>query len=169
MRTNRYGVRGLKGVQLKRRFVYFWDPPVSLQRRKVFRFTTLGTDFDVAVDKAKQLNSKLDAYRAAVRGTKPVLLTITPMTVAYLFRQFEVSPRFARYASRTRGDYSSAYRGLETFMIGGDRMFGETKIAEVTRKLAYSIYEQYVLRHGNDSANTQGKAVRVRDLCKQLD
>jgi hypothetical protein len=32
MRTNKYGVRGLKGVQLKNRFVYFWTPPVSLQK-----------------------------------------------------------------------------------------------------------------------------------------
>jgi integrase len=153
MRTNKYGIRGLKGVQLKRGFVYFWTPPVSLQRRKIFRFTTLGTDFDDAVAKARELNSKLEAYRGVVNGVRPMLRTARPMTVGWLFQQFEVSPRFTRYAVRTRQDYSTAYRGLEIHMIDDHRMFGEIEIAQVTRKVAYTVYEQYVSRHGNDSAN----------------
>ena len=97
MRMNRYGIRGLKGVQLKSCFVYFWTPPISLQKRRIFRFTTLGTDFAVAVAKARALNSELEIYRNAASPSKPILYTITPMTVAYLFREFEASPRFARY------------------------------------------------------------------------
>jgi hypothetical protein len=80
MRTNKYGVRGLKGVQLKRGFVYFWTPPISLQKRKIFHFTTLGTDFKTAVRKEQEWNSRLDAYRlaateAACAGATPVELT----------------------------------------------------------------------------------------------
>jgi hypothetical protein len=51
MRTNKYGVRGLKGVQLKRGFVYFWTPPISLQKAGIFKFKTLGTDLQAAVQK----------------------------------------------------------------------------------------------------------------------
>jgi hypothetical protein len=32
MRPNKFGIRGMKGVWLKGRFVYFWMPPVSLQK-----------------------------------------------------------------------------------------------------------------------------------------
>jgi hypothetical protein len=53
MRTNRYGVRGLKGAQLKRGFIYFWTPPPSLQKAGIFKYETLGADFDNAVVKAR--------------------------------------------------------------------------------------------------------------------
>jgi integrase len=40
-------------------------------------------------------------------------------------------------------------------------MFGEVKISEVTKQLAYSIYEQNVINHGHDSANKTISACRV--------
>jgi hypothetical protein len=52
MRTNKYGVRGLKGVHLKRGFIYFWTPPVSLQKAGIFQHKTLGADLAIAVAKA---------------------------------------------------------------------------------------------------------------------
>jgi hypothetical protein len=63
MRPNKFGIRGMKGVWLKGRFVYFWMPPVSLQKAGVFRHTTLGTDFEIAVAIAREWNAKLDAHR----------------------------------------------------------------------------------------------------------
>jgi hypothetical protein len=54
MRTNKYGVRGLKGVQLPKAFVYFWVPPVSLQQAGIFHYTTLGSDFSSAVEQASE-------------------------------------------------------------------------------------------------------------------
>jgi hypothetical protein len=65
MRPNKFGIRGMKRVWLKGRFVYFWMPPVSLQKAGVFRHTTLGTDFDIAAAKAREWNTKLDAHRGA--------------------------------------------------------------------------------------------------------
>src|ERR1035441_9915478 len=61
MRINKYGVRGLKGVQLPNAFVYFWVPTLSLQKAGIFRYSTLGSDFECAVTKARALNEKLDS------------------------------------------------------------------------------------------------------------
>jgi hypothetical protein len=71
MRSNKYGVRGLSGVRLKRGLVYFWIPPVSLQKVGIFKHKTLGTDFNAAVVKARDWNAKLEAYRSTVKGVKP--------------------------------------------------------------------------------------------------
>ncbi len=153
MRTNKFGVRGLKSVQLKRGLVYFWTPPVSLQKARIFRFTTLGTDLNTAVSEAHEWNARLKAHRLNVNGIKPTLAIINPMTVGYLFRLFEASPKFSRYAPVTRQDYANIYRNLETQIVSGQQMFGDVKISDVTRQLAYSIYEENVINHGHDSAN----------------
>jgi hypothetical protein len=55
---------------------------VSLQKAGVFRHTTLGTDFDIAAAKARQWNTKLDAYRGVNNCTKAALGPVIPMTVA---------------------------------------------------------------------------------------
>ena len=161
MRTNKYGVRGLKGVQLKRGLVYFWTPPVSLQKAGIFRYKTLGTDFYAAVAKAHDWNAKLDAHRQTRNVPKPVLAVINPMTVGYLVRQFEASPKFARYALQTRQEYSRIYRSTETQIVSGDKMLGELLMSEVTRQLAFSYYESNVAEHGHDSANRTIAAYRV--------
>src|SRR5437868_9119624 len=114
MRHNKYGVRGLSSVSLKRGLVYFWIPPVSLQRATIFKHKTLGMDFDNAVAQACEWNAKLEAYRNAVKGIKPTLTTIGPGTVAHLVRQFEASPRFARYFYRTQQDHACMYMSIET-------------------------------------------------------
>src|SRR5580704_3341760 len=127
MRTNKYGVRGLSGVHVERGLVYFWIPPVSLQRAGVFKHKTLGTDFETAVAQARDWNTKLDAYRAAVNGVRPRLTTICPGTVGHLVRQFEASPRYARYSFRTQQDYSWMYRSIEAQKYSSDEMLGEKK------------------------------------------
>jgi integrase len=143
----------MKSVWLKGRFVYFWMPPVSLQKAGVFRHTTLGTDFDIAVAKAREWNAKLDAYRDVNKCAKPTLGSVIPMTVADLFRKYEISPRFARYVRRTRQDYTCFYRQIEIMSTDDNLMFGHLPISNVSKQIAYSIYEQYVLSHGHDSAN----------------
>ncbi len=161
MRTNKYGVRGLKGVQLNNGFVYFWTPPVSLQKAGIFKHKTLGTDFETSVAKARDWNCKLEAYRLAVNGTKPMLKSIEPMTVGYLVRQFEASPRFARYSLRTQRDYSRMYRNVEAQTVDGYPMFGELRMTDITRQIAHAIYEQNVRDHGHDSANKTMSAWQV--------
>lgn len=68
MRTNKYGIRGLKSVKLKKELFYFWVPPVSLQKAGIFRYATLGPNFNVAAAKARKWNAKLDAHRGAVNA-----------------------------------------------------------------------------------------------------
>src|SRR5450631_2627525 len=106
MRANKYGIKRFKGVRLDRGLVYFWVPPIPLQKARIFRHTTLGTDFGRAIAKACELNSKLGSYRGDSAGIKRTLTLIRPMTVGFLVREFESSPRFARYAPRTRQDYA---------------------------------------------------------------
>ena len=153
MRRNKYGVRGLSGVRLKRGLVYFWIPPVSLQKAGIFRHKTLGTDFDRAVAQACDWNAKLEAYRIAVKGVKPRLTTFDLGTVGHLVRQFEASPRYARYSYRTRQDYAWMYRSIELQALDGKQMFGQMKASEITRQLAYAFYERNVTLRGHDFAN----------------
>jgi hypothetical protein len=98
MRSNKYGVRGLSGIKLKRGVTYFWIPPVSLQKAGIFKHKTLGTDFNAAVVKANNWNARLETHRAAVNGINQRLTTVVPGTVGHLVRQFEASPRYARYS-----------------------------------------------------------------------
>jgi integrase len=153
MRSNKFGVRGLSAVHLKRGLVYFWVPPVSLQKAGIFKHKTLGADLENAVAKARDWNAKLEAYRIAISGIKPVLTAIIPGTVGHLVRQFEASPRYARYSHRTQQDYSWMYRSIEAQTPDDNRMFGEMNASEITRQLAYALYEQNVLLRGHDSAN----------------
>ncbi len=153
MRTNKFGVRGLNGVQLKRGFIYFWVPPLSLQKEGLFKYETLGADYATAVAKAHELNTKLAEHRGVSNIKKASLNKINPMTVAHLLRTFESSPKFARYAIRTRQDYSCIYRDVETIDTEDGIEFGNVKLSDVTRQYAYSIYEKCVSAHGNDSAN----------------
>ena len=153
MRGNKYGVRRLSGVHLEKGLVYFWVPPVSLQRAGTFKRKYLGRDFRVAVDKARDLNVKLDAYRVSNYGVKLTLTNIDPGTVGYLVREFEFSPRYARYSYRTRQDYSWMYRSIEVQSLEDDQMFGEMRASEITRQFAYALYEKNVVIRGHDSAN----------------
>lgn len=153
MRVNKFGIRGLKCVLIKGRPTYFWTPPVSLQKLGIFKHKTLGTVFDAAVAQANHWNAKLNAYRNAHDGIRLTLTCIKPGTVAHLVRQFEASPRFARYSMRTQQDYSWMYRAIECQSIKSSAMFGEFGISEVTRQMAYALYEQNVFQRGHDSAN----------------
>ena len=161
MRINKYGVRGLKSVLVGGRLQFFWTPPVSLQKARIFRHKSLGTDFQAAIAKARDWNGKLEAYRHSANGIKPVLAVVRPMTVGYLVRQFEASPRFARYSSRTQQDYSWVYRSVEAQIVDGCRMFGDMKMSEITRQIAYAIYEQNVREHGHDFTNKSMGAWQV--------
>jgi len=153
MRPNKYGVRYLKGVQLKRGLIYFWVPPKTLWRASIFPFVTLGADFASAVAKAIEWNQKLDAYRMQVNGPKPMLGAIRPMSVGDLIRRFETSPKYARYSLRIQQDYASIHRRMEVQAFDGHEMFGNLPAAEVTKQLAHNIYEHWIANHGLDSAN----------------
>ena len=45
------------------------------------------------------------------------------------------------------------YRSIEVQTVVGHETFGEMKASEVTRQLAYALYEQNVLLRGHDFAN----------------
>jgi integrase len=153
MRSNKYGVRGLTGVHQKPGVVYFWVPPVSLQKAGIFKYKTLGTDFKIAADKARDWNAKLEAYRVSVNGVRPTLTSVDPGTVGDLVRQFEASPRYARYSYRTQQDYSWMYRSIEVQTLDRNQLFGEMRASEITRQRAFALYEKNVALRGHDSAN----------------
>ncbi len=160
MRTNKFGVLRLKGHHVLGEYKYFWTPPKSLYQARVFHFVMLGTDLDAAKIRATELNKELDEFRSRLKP-KPKLKTVKPMTVAYLFRLFEASPKFARYSARWRQDSSWIFRSLETLMIDKRRLFGNVKIPDVTRQMAYAIYERCITDHGVESANKMMTACRA--------
>jgi integrase len=53
------------------------------------------------------------------------------------------------------------YRSVEAQIPDGYRMFGEMKMSEIARQIAYAIYEQNVRDHGHDSANKTMSAWQV--------
>jgi integrase len=161
MRPNKYGVAHFKGVRLERGLVYFWQPPLALQKSGSFHQTTLGTHFGQAIAKACELNMELASYGFISNMRRRGLNTVRPSTVGCLFREFQASSKFARYATRTRHDYSTIYRGLETTLLRGEVMFGDINVAEVSRQLAYSVYEQYLCAHGHGSTNKAITACRA--------
>jgi integrase len=124
-----------------------------MQKAEIFKRTALGTDFELALDMARDWNAKLEAYRVAVNGPKPKLMSIQPGTVGDLVRQFEASPRYARYSYRTQQDYSWMYRSIEVQALNKNHLFGEMRTSEVTRQFAYALYEKNVVLRGHDSAN----------------
>jgi integrase len=153
MRSNRYGLRGLKGVQLERGLIYFWIPPKALLKAGAFHSVTLGPDFRSAVGRAVEWNKKLEAYRLSIDGPKPTLGAIIPGTTAHLVRTFEASPKFTRYSLRTQQDYANIYRRLEVQAFGSYEMFGNIMVANVTKRLSHEVYEYYIENCGVDSAN----------------
>ena len=90
---------------------------MSLQKAGVFRHTTLGTDFDIAVAKAREWNAKLDAHRGVNNCAKATLGPVTPMTVADLFRKYERSAWFTWYVPRTRQNYACFFCALSSPLL----------------------------------------------------
>lgn len=81
MRINKFGIRGLKCVSVKRQPTYFWTSPVSLQKQRIFRHKTLGIDFEAVVIRAAALNAELEAYRVGRDRIKSSLINIDPGTI----------------------------------------------------------------------------------------
>jgi integrase len=145
--------QGHEAQGTQREVIYYWSPPVCLRKARIFRLVTLGPDFRLAVAEANEWNKKLDEYRLSVHGQKPRLDNVRPMSAADVVRKYESSPRFALYRERTRQDYASSYRRLETFRFDGRRMFGDVNVSKITRKMVYGTYEHYVTAAGYESAN----------------
>ena len=122
------------------RTVYFWNPPKFARETGLFRFVTLSTDLKLASRRAKDLNLQIEHYFPAHR--KYVTLQVAkPGTTAWLAGTFEKSRKFSRYSSRTQKDYARLFRRLELFVCDGGELFGNLKAIDVTKHLAYSIYE----------------------------
>ena len=153
MRSNKFGVRGIKARVLRGHFVYDWTPPVSLRKTGILHQVALGPDLETAKTKARQLNVKLAEYRANRFGLTPKLTIVKSNTAAALARMFETSPKFARYSLRCRQDYRWTYRRIEAFEFDGRRRFGDLNIRQVTRQIAYRLYEHYVGTSGFEAAN----------------
>ena len=159
MRPNPYGAPHLS--RSKEYAAYYWVPPIKLRQIGLFRHAALGSDFTIALARAKELNKKIDAYRLSTNPPKPELGPIKPVTVGYLVRQFEASPKFAQYASRTKEEYVRYYRNMEVQNYGGKKMFGDMKLHKITRQFAYSLYELCVRKHGIESARKMVNALRA--------
>src|SRR5579872_1994709 len=105
MRPNPHGIRYFRAKWQGGRLVYYWLPPESRIDADPFKYRLLGSDFLRAAAAAKELNQKLDAYRAAsgsAPNRRPVLEHAKPMSAAFIARAFERSMKFRTYSSRTQ-------------------------------------------------------------------
>jgi integrase len=145
MRTNGHGIRYLKRHSRRGSSVsyYYWNPPAFARHFHGFEVVSLGTDRDVAIRDTARLNARLDKYLAAKFGRKEQLSGIKPLTVGWLARTFEASPKFQRYSFSTRKEYSRIYRQTEILRYGDQAMFGNLSLHHVTHQLAYRIYETH--------------------------
>jgi hypothetical protein len=72
-------------VLLKGVLVYFWLPPVSLQRAGVLEQQAHGPDFEIAVSEARSWEATLEAHRGAINAVRRRLNTIRSGTVGHPF------------------------------------------------------------------------------------
>ncbi len=159
MRANKFGVSRMHAqMGANDEFTYFWKPSKTAFRAGAFRNVMLGTDLNVATDRATALNEHLQLWEST-KKPKPRLSIPKPGSIAYLFRLFEASPKYARYSARWQQDARWMLRKLEVRSIGG-QMFGDMKIDRVTRKMAYGLYEDCIAEHGVESANRMITACR---------
>lgn len=159
MRANKFGVTRMHAqMRADGELIYYWKPSKLAFRAGAFRNITLGTDLNVAIGRATVLNEQLQSWEAK-RKPIPKLRTPKPKSVAYLFRLFEASPKYARYSQRWQQDAHWMLRRLEVHVIDGG-LFGDTKIDRVTRKIAYALYEDCIAEHGVESANRMISACR---------
>lgn len=159
MKNNKFGVLRMHAHRRNSGdLTYFWKPSKLAFRARAFRNVTLGTDLNLAVGRATALNEQLQLWESKT-SPRPKLLTPKPKSVAYLFRLFEASPKYARYSHRWQQDAHWMLRKLELRLIAG-QMFGDMKIDRVTRKMAYGLYEDCIAEHGVESANRMITACR---------
>jgi integrase len=149
MTALRRSERYLKSRQWKRGVGFYWDPPASLKRAGIFKFVTLSSDLGRAVNEASIWNKRLDDYRNRMaKPSGPYLPLVRPMTAAYIARRFEASAKFARYSKSVQYDYMRSYRRTEVHKVDSRAMFGDLKIKQITRQVAYRLYEFFLARHG---------------------
>lgn len=144
MRPNGNHIRHFKCVTRNGQAPFYcWNPPKFARRLGKFKFASLGRDRDAAARRAEELNEALDQYVRTTFGGPPKLDIIKPMTTAWLARLFEASPKFASYSSQTKEYYSRSYRRIEVYKFDGSTMFGDLLLKDVTRQIAFGIYEHH--------------------------
>lgn len=138
---------------------YFWEPQTRDKRRGCpVHAEALGTDYGVAVERARLLNQHLDAWRHGQGGTKHAIERRGHGTVAWLFDTYQRSAGWEKKVSpRSRYEYKRALARIEdvTTTIGGT--VADLPVASISPAAADKIYA--ALQNG-----PRGKRIRQANL-----
>ena len=144
MRPNSNYIRHFKCVRRTGKpSSYYWNPPKFARSSGKFKSISLGADRGSAAHIAEKLNEALNEFVQAKSAESAKLEVIKPMTTAWLARLFETSPKFKSYSQQTREYYSRSYRRIEQYKFDGDTNFGDLQLNQVTRQIAFGIYEHH--------------------------
>jgi integrase len=117
----------------------------------------LGSDYAVAVDRAKMLNAHYDSWRKGRHAVKDLDLSPRFGTIAWLFERYRRSPAFERVSERSRPEYLRALARVEDLPTRTGGTVGELPVASISARAADKVYE--ALQNG-----PRGKRVRQANL-----
>lgn len=115
---------------IKRKGFYYWYP-LKKYTGGGFICTALGSDIEVAKQKAMQLNLELDKWR-----TGALTFSYSEGTIGWLCNKYQTDSRFLDLSPRTRDLYADHIALLTKWA-------GDKKLEAITRPLARAYYEVF--------------------------
>ena len=140
------------------RAAYYWEPQgrdlsagFSLHRE------ALGTEYGAAVERARQLNAHLDAWRSGQTTEKSLDFGSKFGTLAWLFERYLRSAAYERVSERTRPEYMRGLARIEDLRTKTGGSVGDLPVAAITPGAVDKIYSK--LQWG-----PRGKRVRQANI-----
>ncbi|HEY0013224.1 MAG TPA: tyrosine-type recombinase/integrase [Allosphingosinicella sp.] len=138
--------RYLRAKKLKVGIGYFWEPPHWARPPATRRArpcpvvaTALGRDLARAIDVAEQLNAALDGWRNGEAREASI------GTVAWLFKWYQGTAKFARASATTRADYRKLMSAIADLPMR-QGTFGQRLATKVDATVADTLYEKFQAR-----------------------
>lgn len=138
---------------------YYWSPQVrDIRKGCPVRPEALGSEYGVAIERARLLNIHLDAWRSGRGAQKPEQDRRSFGTVGWLFDRYQRSAVFERRVSeRSRYEYRRALKRIEDTPTTTGGVIANLPVASITPAAVDKIYAK--LQQGK-----RGKRIRQADL-----
>lgn len=144
---------------------YYWNKPSWADGCGLGR-EALGTDYAVAIEKARICNDVFDAWRRRARGKDDAddqgMRHDRLGTVDWLIGVFQSSAKYKATDRATQANYDSGLNMIANFTRKSGARFGATAIAEIQPRHADTLHER--LTHGGKTGSrptTAGHAIRA--------
>jgi hypothetical protein len=143
---------------------YYWNKPSWADGCSLGR-EALGTDYAVALEKARICNDVFDAWRRRARGKDddgPEAPSSRIGTVDWLIGVFQASAKYKATDRATQANYDSGLNLIANFVRKSGARFGATAIAEIQPRHADTLHDR--LTHSGKTGarpTTAGHAMRA--------